>query len=296
MQWGVQGNASSANPNSGGVVGNNSVAGGNAVFGEGGPATGVKGSSTGSNGVFGTSSQSVSSGVYGENTGGGFGVAARSAANTGTFAAIYAENTGGGLGILGQSGGTAVWARSLGGTGLLATTTGANPALKANGTTAAEFNGNVDVFGTLTKSAGSFRIDHPLDPANKYLSHSFVESPDMMNIYNGLAILDASGEAIVEMPNWFEALNRDFRYQLTCIGGFAPVYVADEVAGGRFRIAGGRPGLKVSWQVTGIRQDAYANAHRIPVEQEKPSERKDATCIRSFSARHRIPFRAGLRV
>jgi hypothetical protein len=28
--------------------------------------------------------------------------------------------------------------------------------------------------------------------------------------------------------------------------------------------------MKVSWQVTGIRQDAWANAHRIPVEEEKP--------------------------
>ena len=31
-------------------------------------------------------------------------------------------------------------------------------------------------------------------------------------------------------------------------------------------------GLRVSWQVTGIRQDAYANAHRIPVEEQKPAE------------------------
>ena len=27
--------------------------------------------------------------------------------------------------------------------------------------------------------------------------------------------------------------------------------------------------MEVSWQVTGIRQDAWANAHRIPVEEEK---------------------------
>ncbi len=139
---------------------------------------------------------------------------------------------------------------------------------------AAVFDGRVDVRGTLSKSAGTFKIDHPLDPANKYLSHSFVESPDMMNIYNGNVTLDVNGEGIIELSAWFEALNKDFRYQLTCIGGFAPVYVAQEIQGNRFKIAGGKSGLKVSWQVTGIRKDAYANAHRIPVEEEKlPVER-----------------------
>ncbi len=134
------------------------------------------------------------------------------------------------------------------------------------------FVGNVDVDGNLSKAAGSFKIDHPLDPANKYLYHSFVESPDMKNIYDGVATLNGSGEAVVEMPAWFDALNRDFRYQLTCIGGFAPVYIADEMSNNRFKIAGGKQGMKVSWQVTGTRQDAWANAHRIPVEQMKSAQ------------------------
>jgi len=124
--------------------------------------------------------------------------------------------------------------------------------------------------GSCTKGGGSFKIDHPLDPTNKHLSHSFVESPDMMNVYNGNVVLDASGEGCVQLPAWFDALNRDFRYQLTCIGGFAPVYVAEEIGNNQFRIAGGTSGLKVSWQVTGIRQDAWANANRIVVEEEKP--------------------------
>jgi hypothetical protein len=118
-------------------------------------------------------------------------------------------------------------------------------------------------------AARSIRIDHPLDPTNMYLYHSSVESPDMMNVYNGNVVLDASGEAWVEMPEWFEALNRDFRYQLTCIGGFAPVYVAEEISGNRFRIAGGETGMKVSWLVTGIRHDPYAEGNRIPVEEQK---------------------------
>jgi hypothetical protein len=74
------------------------------------------------------------------------------------------------------------------------------------------FQGDVIVTGLLAEGAGSFKIDHPLDPANKFLSHSFVESPDMMNVYNGIAVLNDQGEAWVVMPSWFEALNRDFRY------------------------------------------------------------------------------------
>jgi hypothetical protein len=134
------------------------------------------------------------------------------------------------------------------------------------------FQGRVHVNGTLSKAAGSFKIDHPLDPMNKYLSHSFVESPDMMNIYNGNATLDSRGEATITLPNYFEALNRDFRYQLTAIGKPSPnVYVAEEITGNRFRIAGGTPNGKISWQVTGIRQDTYAKEHPIVVEEVKPA-------------------------
>ncbi len=133
------------------------------------------------------------------------------------------------------------------------------------------FAGNVEVTGTLTKGAGSFKIDHPLSPENKYLYHSFVESPDMKNIYDGVVELNGDGEAEVRLPEWFEALNRDFRYQLTCIGGFAPVYIAEEINENRFKIAGGRAGLKVSWQVTGIRHDRFAESNRIPLEVDKPN-------------------------
>ena len=132
------------------------------------------------------------------------------------------------------------------------------------------FSGNVSVTGTLSKGGGSFKIDHPLEPETKTLSHSFVESPDMMNVYNGNVTLDSNGGATVELPDYFEALNKDFRYQLTTIGGHAPVYVSREVEKGSFTIAGGVSGLKVSWQVTGIRQDAWANANRIPVAEDKP--------------------------
>ena len=129
---------------------------------------------------------------------------------------------------------------------------------------------SLDVGGSLTKPGGSFKIDHPLDPANRYLCHSFVESSEMKNIYDGVVTLDSKGERAVELPAWFEALNRDFRYQLTPIGAPAPdLHIAREVSDGHFAIAGGQPGLEVSWQVTGVRKDAWAQANTLEVEKEK---------------------------
>ena len=132
-------------------------------------------------------------------------------------------------------------------------------------------SGNLTIAGNISKAGGSFRIDHPLDPANKFLYHSFVESPDMMNVYNGNVTTDARGEAIVEMPEYFEALNRDFRYQLTVIGTFAQAIVGEKIQDNRFVIRTDQPNVEVSWQVTGVRQDAWAEQNRIEVEVDKPA-------------------------
>jgi hypothetical protein len=140
-------------------------------------------------------------------------------------------------------------------------------------TTALYADGNAVVTGSLSNGGASFKIDHPLDPGGKYLYHSFVESPDMMNVYNGTVTLDGEGQATVELPDWFEALNRDYRYQLTALDAAAPdLHISSRVANGEFSIAGGKSGQEVSWQVTGIRQDAWANANRIPVEVDKKAE------------------------
>lgn len=136
------------------------------------------------------------------------------------------------------------------------------------------FDGDVNVNGFLSKLGGTFKIDHPLDPANKYLYHSFVESPDMMNVYNGNITTDANGEATVELPDYFNALNKDYRYQLTVIGTFAQAIVAQKVVNNKFVIRTNQPNVEVSWQVTGIRNDAYAQAHRIQPEVEKESFNK----------------------
>jgi hypothetical protein len=94
----------------------------------------------------------------------------------------------------------------------------------------------------------------------------------MKNLYDGIAVCDGKGKAVVELPEWFAALNQDFRYQLTPIGAPAPnLHVAAAIRRGQFRIGGGARGLKVSWQVTGVRKDAWAKAHRITVEEDKPA-------------------------
>jgi hypothetical protein len=136
--------------------------------------------------------------------------------------------------------------------------------------------GNLSVGGTLSKAAGTFRIDHPVDPENKFLVHSFVESPDMTNLYNGNVITDSTGMATVLLPSYFCAENRDFRYQLTPVGGegFTRVRVASKISENRFVVQSETPNTEISWQVTGIRNDRYARAHPIDPEPAKSPQEK----------------------
>jgi trimeric autotransporter adhesin len=131
------------------------------------------------------------------------------------------------------------------------------------------FNGNVTVTGAISAGTKDFKIDHPLDPANKYLVHASVESSEMKNIYDGTVTTDAQGNATVRLPSWFEALNSDFRYQLTVIGQFAQAIVSRKVQNNEFAIKTSMPNVEISWQVTGVRHDAYAIANPLVVEEEK---------------------------
>ncbi len=130
-------------------------------------------------------------------------------------------------------------------------------------------DGEVYVNGTFSAANKEFKIDHPLDPANKFLVHSSVESSEMMNIYTGNVVTDELGLATVKLPDWFEAENTDFRYQLTVIGRQAQAWIAEEVGNGQFKIATNATNVKISWQITAVRQDAYAKAHPLIVEQQK---------------------------
>jgi hypothetical protein len=210
---------------------------------------------------------------------GGNGVIAIAGDSVGVIGGTAVEARGGHITDLGFGGhgvravgGDGIGPSNTGGVGIIAIR-GLGHAGAANGL-AGEFTGDVNISGHLSKSSGSFKIDHPLDPENKYLYHSFVESPDMKNIYDGTVTTDASGTAVVLLPDYFEALNSDFRYQLTVIGTFAQAVVAQEIQNNRFTIRTNAAHVKVSWQVTGIRQDAYANKHRIKVEENKPERER----------------------
>jgi hypothetical protein len=229
---------------------------------------GVKGHASGlagqRYGVIGTSDSTEGIGVFGE-----------ASATGGTSDGVHCRPSGV-LGINSGVYGLTKFPVGRGVTGHASATSGTNYGVygvtdSASGY-AGYFEGRVHFSGYLDQAGGGFKIDHPLDPEDKYLNHSFVESPDMMNVYNGNVRLDANGEAWVELPDYFTALNRDFRYQLTPIGAPAPnLYIAEEISGNRFKIAGGAPEITVSWQVTGIRQDRWANANRVAVDEEKPA-------------------------
>jgi hypothetical protein len=252
-----------------GVTGIHNTGTGSGVSGEdnSGDVTshGVFGVSTMGYGVFGTTDNGV--GVYGNSSVGEGGVGVIGYGIWGVSGNSPGENGLGVTGFVSGEGGWAVCGTSQG--------TGDSYGVYASSdnSDALYVDGTAQVTGTLSKGGGSFKIDHPVDPENKYLYHSFVESSDMMNVYNGTVVLDGNGRATVKLPEWFEALNRDYRYQLTALLGAAPdLHVSALVADGKFSIAGGKAALQVSWQVTGIRQDAWANANRIPVEVDKKAE------------------------
>jgi hypothetical protein len=126
------------------------------------------------------------------------------------------------------------------------------------------FQGNVGVNGNFfVTGTKSFKIDHPLDPVNKYLLHYAIESPTVQNIYNGTIALDAYGEAVVQLPDYFAAVNtEEFTYTLTPIGASMPsLYVVEEVQNNQFKISGGVGGKKVSWMVIGQRNDPWMKDH-----------------------------------
>ncbi|MEP0775248.1 MAG: hypothetical protein HRF46_12885, partial [Acidobacteriota bacterium] len=291
-----------------GVAGSSST--GYGVWGTSSSAPGVLGESGSGHGIHGRSGSSSNAGAAGENSGAGPGVWGKSFSGNGVYGESTGSaksgvwgNNGNGYGVSG-SGATGVWGSSAAGIGVYGSSSsgsgvfgesstangvsglarvagkagvyGENPAgigvRGVGGVWAGWFTGDVFVTGNVSKGGGSFKIDHPLDPERKYLYHSFVESPDMMNIYNGNVVTDEDGRAVVELPPYFEALNRDFRYQLTVIGRFAQAIVEEEIHHNRFVIRTNMGQVKVSWQVTGIRQDPYANLHRIPVEEDKPAE------------------------
>jgi hypothetical protein len=203
------------------------------------------------------------------------------------------NGSSGGHGVVGR-GGAAFVVNNQGGTGIAGIggdgASGASPGLGifaiggalSNGgghALAAFLHGDVLVTGDLlVDGSKDFKIDHPLDPQNKYLIHAAIESSEVLNVYSGNLTTDEQGNAVVVLPAWFEALNRDFRYQLTVLNTFAQAIVAEKIKGNRFLIKTNAPGVEVSWQVTGVRSDAVMRRHPFNVEEDKP-ERERGTYL-----------------
>jgi len=124
-----------------------------------------------------------------------------------------------------------------------------------NGPTRYAIFSNGDMAASGTKP---FVIDHPLDPANKFLKHFSIESNEVLNIYRGNITLDANGEATVQLPTYFESVNNtNYAYNLTAIGQQGNLFIKQEISNKQFIIAGGGPGMKVSWMITAERNDPY---------------------------------------
>lgn len=252
-----------------GVLGTNNGTG-NGVWGDNtGTGVGVRGQSTTTGiGVFGFNN-GAGNGVLGNNTGTGRGVEGQSAStgigvfglNSGTGVGVQGQsvttgigvigfNTGAGVGVQGQnsSTGTAVVGinTSLTGDGIV----GQTPAGSAGFAVFA--NGDMGASGIKP-----FYIDHPTEPATKYLRHFALESNEVLNVYRGNVILDANGEATVTLPNYFDKININFSYNLTSIGAKSDVFIKEEIINNQFKIAGGLPNQKISWQVYSERNDAY---------------------------------------
>jgi len=154
------------------------------------------------------------------------------------------------------------------------------------------FNGPVQINGDLSVTGTkNFVIDHPLDPANRYLVHAAVESDEVLNVYSGNVRTDAGGFAVVELPEWFEAVNTDFRYQLTVVGRFAQAVVWEKIRDNRFTIRTNIGMVEVSWQVTARRNDPGLRHRGFEAVREKP-EAERGTLLES-GAWGRRPGQAG---
>jgi hypothetical protein len=278
MVYGVYGRTNSATDFTAGVNGFATSSTGitYGVFGATNSTTG------GSVGVFGSAGQPTGGtfGVYGQSFGiAGTGVQGISFGSLGT--GVVGRNDGGigveghtrspyGDGVIGMNDSTGV----IGALGSFGPGFGGSPtpaAVYGNGG-ASGWGGDFDdafASGGFYTPLFTMRIDHPGDPANRILQQAGVQSNELVSMYSGNVTTNSSGDAVVLLPAYVQTLNRDFRYQLTVVGQFAQAIVAGEMQGDQFTIKTDKPGVKVSWQVTGVRQDGFAKTHPLVAEQEK---------------------------
>ncbi|GIV11586.1 MAG: hypothetical protein KatS3mg020_1077 [Fimbriimonadales bacterium] len=308
---GVYGWATATSGATYGVWGQSASTSGRGVYGW---ATATSGATYG---VYGRSASPDGTGVYGyasATSGAAYGVYGRSASPDGTGVYGIATATSGftrggyfrsdspsGFGVYGEVSATSSftyggWFESasidgIGVYGLAAATSGAtygvvgstqSPASRAYGVFGGEPIGGaghaVYAYGTFAATGTkSFQIDHPLMPETHYLNHFCAEAPEPMNFYSGNIVTDAQGYAVVQLPDYFESINRDFRYQLTVIDSsddFILAKVVREIQNNQFVIRTSKPFVKVSWEVKAIRNDRWVQEYGYQTEQAKEDEIK----------------------
>ncbi len=140
---------------------------------------------------------------------------------------------------------------------------------------AAFWDGAVGQNGPTTMAAAALRVDHPAHPEERYLELPLAASGERTVTLDGTVHLDGAGAAEVRLPSWFARVTENHRYQLTAIGAPAPsLHIARELEGDTFAVAGGVPGQKVSWQISGSRRDPWAVAHPFTPEPAKSAEER----------------------
>ncbi len=204
--------------------------------------------------------------------------------------ALYAKNEGAGYGIdvtssnrsaitaEGQTDGVVATARGDGGNGVVGIAKkGDNPYAiwgQGDGQWAGYFSGDVRVTGSIDQSLAAVKMDDPRAPTERYLNQATVVGGEMLTMYNGNVTTDAKGVAVVKVPAYVEAINKDFRYQLTTIGQFAQAIVEKELKDGEFVVRTDKPFVKVSWQVSGVRNDPAAQSFGWKAEEDKSAKDK----------------------
>jgi len=250
-----------------GVLGKNAGLG-SGVYGEVTATTGV------TYGVYGYSQSTSGRGVYGfafAGSGETYGVYGTSWSMSGRGVyGLASDSTGENCGVIGQSNST----MGVGVFGVVTPNSGLNYGVYgwtySTSGYGGYFDGDVHVDGTLSKSAGSFLIDHPLDPENKLLRHNFMESPENLVVYRGKVELDGNGEAMVEMPGYFKALTKEAEatVNLTPIGKPYLFGYQMQDGGDGFKIYG-EPNREIAWTLYADRDDPTMRRLKKPVEEDK---------------------------
>jgi len=241
-------------------------------------------------GLYGRSedaSNKATIGIFGEtnSTGAGMGMFGRAGAATGQTIGVLGEShsaDAGAAGIIGVNKNTGAAAGVFGVHGKVSAANATNSGVRGDNETgdntgvsfAGWFQGNLHCTGILTKGTDQFKIDHPLDPENKYLYHTCPESPEALNIYSGNITTNSNGEAIVKLPDYYEAINKNPRYQLTCVNQFANAIVSQKIANNQFIVKTDKPNVEVSWVIYGERNDKFHQKFHNPVEAVKEPENK----------------------